>query len=101
MALKITKREETGNFVSYHVSDEVPQPEGFGFECVLTGPRDDPAPAEFGLYIWLAPWGPDAYENLRPQRFREAVEVITGRKVREALENSGNGHGVVIVTYED
>lgn len=55
-------------------------------------------PKQFGLYVWDAPYHD---WRLRDATWVACVEAITGLKVKNALEYSGNGHGYLTVQYEE
>jgi hypothetical protein len=102
MKINVERRKGAGDCTEYVVTNAEPVPDHRRLDSILTVLTDDAAPTEFGLYVWHAPHG-SLNEDwaYRDQVWAEAVEAITGKKVKRAKENSGNGHGVITVEYAE
>lgn len=66
-----------------------------GVEITLSALATDLKPITFGLYIWTLPF------DREKAILTEAVEKITGAKVKSVSYFAGNGHGDVQVKYSD
>lgn len=105
LELDVRTHKNPKTATEYHVVDREPDADNLKLDIILflpptRDPKADPPPDEFGLYIWHAPHGDrSVWDHVRPQRFADVIELITGRKVARVVETSGNGHGVLAVTY--